>query len=468
MKKINILNCLVIILLFLAISCDDKLDLSPEDSLTDDVVLSNATLAEGALVGAYSRMRSDDVFNGTTQLTQEWMSDNVNFVGSFPTFQEIRDYTTIASNTSISSFWRDHFFIIASSNFLINKLPITEIPDLTDSEKSRIIAESKFIRAITNFNLVNLFAQPYQFSNGTNEGIPLVIEFYDGDVTKFQLPRSTVNQTHAFIEQDLLQAIPDLLETTNRGRASKGAARALLARLYLYREEFLKAADFANQVIQSSEYALAPDYTFYNQDNSTEHIFQIINNAVNGQTTGQGYSGLSNPAPEGRGDATFSQNLLNAFAAESGDLRFNTLNQQGTDAIMGNSIFSTKFPDGINISDNSPILRITEMYLIRAEANQRNGSNIGASPLNDINRLRNRAGLAPLTSVDLGIILLERRKELCFEGHRRMDLLRNRMNLRRSGMPNITESAFGADKTILPIPTSERDLNPNITQNPGY
>ncbi len=468
MKKLNLTNSIVIILLLLAISCDDKLDIGPEDSLTEDVVLSNAALAEGALVGAYSRMRSDDVFNGTSQLTQEWMSDNINFVGSFPTFQEIRDYTTIASNNSISNFWRDHFFVIASANFLINKLPDAEIPDLTDAERSRIIAESRFIRALTNFNLVNLFAQPYQFSNGANDGIPLVKEFYNGDETKFQLPRNTVNETHAFIEQDLLQSIPDLPETTNRGRASKGAARALLARLYLYREEFSKAADFADQVIQSADYELAPDYTFYNQDDSSEHIFQIINNAVNGQTTGQGYSGLSNPAPEGRGDATFSQNLLDAFAAEPGDLRFTTLNREGTDAVMGNSIFSTKFPDGINISDNSPILRITEMYLTRAEANLRNGTNLGATPLSDINRLRDRAGLAPLATVDLENIVLERRKELCFEGHRRMDLLRNRMALRRPGMPNTIESAFGEDKTILPIPTSERDLNPNISQNPGY
>jgi hypothetical protein len=108
------------------------------------------------------------------------------------------------------------------------------------------------------------------------------------------------------------------------------------------------------------------------------------------------------------------------------------------------------------------------MYTIRAEANFRAGSSVGDSPLNDINTLRTRAGLANLATVDLDIILNEKRKELCFEGQRRMDLLRNGLALRRPGMPNETESSFGADKTILPIPTSERDLNPNISQNPGY
>lgn len=469
MKKFNkIIYTLLIMLIITATSCEDKLDIGPEDSLTSDVVLSNAALAEGVLIGAYARMRDDDAFNGTTQLTQEWMSDNVNFLGSFPTFQEIRDYTTIADNTSIFSYWRDAYDVISPANFLINKLPVTEISDLSDSEKARLIAESKFIRAITNFNLVNLFAQPFQVSAGAGDGIPLVTEFFEGDIAPFQLSRSSVNEVHTLIEQDLLDAIPDLDEAASRGRASKGAARALLARLYLYRDQFSQAADYANQVIQSSQYVLAADYTFFNQNESSEHIFQIINDAVDGQTSGQGWSGLSNAAPSGRGDAPFSQNLLDAFAAEPGDLRFTSLNADGTDAVGGISTFSTKFPDGTNNADNGPILRITEMYTIRAEANLRAGSSVGDSPLNDINALRARAGLANLLAVDLDIILNEKRKELCFEGQRRMDLLRNGLALRRPGMANEAESAFGANKTILPIPTTERDLNPNISQNPGY
>ncbi len=464
----NFIFTTLVLLLFTTSSCVERLDIAPEDSLTGDVVLTNAGIAEGVLIGAYSRMRDDDAFNGTLQLTQEWMCDNVNFVGSFPTFQEIRDYTTLADNGSISAFWRDHFRPIASANFLINRLPTAEVPDLSDEDRARIIAEAKFIRAITNFDLVNVWAQPFQISNGTNPGIPLVTEFFDGDISPFQLPRSTVNEVHAFIEKDLLEAIPDLPEVTSRGRASKGAARALLARLYLYREQFNEAADFANQVIQSSQYSLASDYTFYNQNDSPEHIFQIINDAVDGQTSGQGWSGLTNPAPAGRGDAPFSQNLLDAFAEEPGDKRFTTLNIVGTDALGGTSTFSTKFPDGTNNSDNGPILRVTEMYTIRAEANLRAGTNVGDTPLNDINTLRARAGLPALATIDLGIILNEKRKELCFEGQRRMDLLRNGMSLRRPGMPNETESAVGANKTILPIPTSELDLNPNINQNPGY
>ncbi|MDB0601538.1 RagB/SusD family nutrient uptake outer membrane protein [Tenacibaculum maritimum] len=468
MKKNKIIYILLGILSIFVSSCESSLDIAPEGSLTGGVVLSNAALAEGVLVGAYGRMRNDAAFNGTTQLTQEWMSDNIDFKGSFPTFQEIRDYTTIADNGSVSGYWRNLYDVISPANFLINKLPTTDIPDLSEAERERIIAEAKFIRAITNFNLVNLFAQPFQVSNGSNLGIPLIVDFFEGDLSLFQLPRSTVNEVHAAIEKDLLEAIPELLEVTSRGRASKGAAKALLARLYLYRDEFSKAADYANQVIQSSRYELAPNYLFFNQNDSSEHIFQIINNAVDGQTSGQGFSGLANPAPVGRGDTPFSQNLLNEYALEPGDLRFTTLHVEGTDAVGKTSTFTTKFPDGVNNSDNAPILRVTEMYTIRAEANLRGLTNIGDSPLNDINALRSRAGLPVLVSVNLDVILNEKRKELCFEGQRRMDLLRNKRSLRRAGQANIAASAFGANKTILPIPSDELDLNPNNTQNPGY
>ena len=109
------------------------------------------------------------------------------------------------------------------------------------------------------------------------------------------------------------------------------------------------------------------------------------------------------------------------------------------------------------------------MYLIRAESNLRGSLTVGGVlPVADVNRTRVRAGLAPLTAVTLTAILDERRKEFCFEGLRRMDLLRNNLPLRSAGLANTAESAAGADKTIYPIPQRERDINPNLEQNKGY
>lgn len=464
MKKINkyLSILLVTSVTLFSVGCEDNLDITTENSLSENVALSNATLAEGVLIGTYARMRDDDAFNGTSLLAQEWMSDNINFIGSFPTFQALRDYNSLADNTSVLGFWRDTYDVISPANFLINKLPSADVPGLDSANKDRIIAEARFIRAISHFHLVNLFAQPYQVSNGSSLGVPIMTTYFEGDSAPFEVERNTVSEVYDFIESELLASITSLSSSTSRGRASKGAARALLSRLYLYKGEFSNAANYANQVIQDPAFSLAGNYTFYNNDTSSEHVFQIINNTTDGQTSGQGWSGLCNPAPVGRGDAPFSQNLIDAFNAEPGDGRF-SLTQ-----VSGGRRFTTKYPDGVNNSDNGPIIRVSEMYLTRAEGNLRASTSFGDTPLNDVNAIRSRAGLANLATVDLDAILLERRKELCFEGHRRMDLLRNSQSLRRTGMANFTESAFGANKTILPIPTGEIDLNPNISQNPGY
>ncbi len=469
MKTIKTITAFLAIVF--TISCEDRLEVVPEDNVASSTVFSSLETINGLVVGIYSKNQSGDL-NGNPQLISEFMSDNVNFVGSFPSLQEIDQYETLATNVTIDNTWFDGYELIAAANNVIQNLPDVSTEDvtgLTEDMKTTFIAEAKFLRALTYFQLVNLFAQPFQFSAGTNLGVPIVTAFFEGgDISEFQLERSTVNEVHTFIEQDLLDAAAALPED-NGTRAEAGSARALLARLYLYREQWAQAADLANQVISSGEYTLASDYDFYDDNpNSSEHIFVTINTPTDGPQEAAGsdevYVNFFNPAPGGRGDAPFSQNLIDAFAAEVGDRRFDELSQAASDAGGNNTFFTTKYPDIVNNASDGMVLRITEMYLIRAEANLRNGSSVGDSPLNDINLLRNRAGLANLGSVDLAAISLERRKELCFEGHRRMDLLRNNLNLRPGGGP---ESAPGADKVIFPIVDDEINNNPNITQNPG-
>ncbi|MEM9363527.1 MAG: RagB/SusD family nutrient uptake outer membrane protein [Bacteroidota bacterium] len=469
MKTMRIIT--IIFGLSIFISCEDQLEVNPEDNIETTTVFATRGSINGAVVGIYSKNQSGDL-NGNPQLMSDFMADNINFVGSFPSLQEIDQFETLATNATIDNIWLDAYELIGAANNIIVNLPAVDLIDLSDAEKEQFIAEAKFLRALTYFRLVNLFAQPFQFSGGTNLGIPLATQVFtpESDLSDFQLERSTVNEVHSFIEQDLLDALAVLPED-NGDRAEAGAARALLARLYLYREQWAEAADFANQVISSGEYALAPNYDFYDDNpTSSEHIFVVINTPTDGPQdesvpgSDEVYVNFFNPAPGGRGDAPFSQDLIDAFAAEPGDRRFDELTQAATDAGGNNTFFTTKYPDIVNNASDGMELRITEMYLIRAEANLQNGSSVGDTPLNDINLLRDRAGLADLTTVDLDAISLERRKELCFEGHRRMDLLRNNLNLRPGGGP---ESAPGANKVIFPIVDDEIVNNPNITQNPG-
>ncbi|MEM7381008.1 MAG: RagB/SusD family nutrient uptake outer membrane protein [Bacteroidota bacterium] len=455
--------------LLITFSCEDRLDVVPEDSVEAATVFNTRGSINGAVVGIYSKNQSGDL-NGMAQLMSDFMSDNVNFVGSFPSLQEVDQYETLATNTSIDNIWLDGYELIGAANNIVQNLPEVDLPDLSAAEKAQFIGEAKFLRAVTYFQLVNLFAQPYQFSQGSNLGVPLQLQPFlaESELSDFQLERSTVNEVHGLIEQDLLDAIASLPET-NGVRATAGAARALLSRLYLYREQWSQAADLADQVIASGTYALAANYDFYdNNPGSSENIFVAVNTPTDGPQeptiSDEVYVNFYNPAPGGRGDAPFSQDLIDTFAAEAGDRRFDELSQAATDAGGNSTFFTTKYPDVVNNASDGMILRIAEMYLNRAEANLRAGTSVGDTPLNDVNAVRARAGLAPLGAADLDAILLERRKELCFEGHRRMDLLRNNQNLRPGGGP---ESAPGADKVIFPIVEDEFTNNPNITQNPG-
>lgn len=469
MKAFKILTLLIGI--YITTSCENQLDVVPEDNVASNTVFSSLATINGSMVGVYSLNQSGDL-NGNPQLMGDFMADDVNFVGSFPSLQEIDQFQTLATNTSIDNIWFDGYQLIGAANNIIVNLPAVnpdDIVGLTEEVKEQLVAEAKFLRGLTYFTLVNLFAQPYQESSGSNLGVPIVsTPFEGGDISEFQNTRATVNEVHDFIEQDLLDAIA-ILPSTNGVRATSGAAAALLARLYLYREQWSEAANLANDVISSGVYALATDYDFYDDNpESSENIFVSVNTPSDGpqETTGSDevYVTFYNPAPGGRGDAPFSQDLLDAFAQEAGDRRFDELSQAATDAGGNDTFFTTKYPDIVNVASDGMILRITEMYLIRAEANFRESTSIGNSPLNDINLLRNRAGLPDLLTIGLDEILNERRKELCFEGHRRMDLLRNGRNLRPGGGP---ESAPGANKVIFPIVDDEINNNPNITQNPG-
>lgn len=462
MKKINLTLLFVFTVLFM--SCESKLDVLPEDDIVNELAFSDRSLALGVVEGLYSSAQQDDVLNGTLQLSGEWQADNVDFEGTFPTFNEIRLYTTLSTNVSIEAFWDDNYETIGSANFILDNVPLVEDQSFTQGERSQALAEARFMRALVYLNMSSFFGQPLQVGSGrSNLSVPLIISSEPG----LEIPRATLGEIQDFVEADLLAAIPSL-PTSTRVKASPDAARALLARLYLYQERFEEAAAIANQVINNPFYALAADFTFFNERGSTEHVFTLANNADDGQDSGQGWSGLSNPVPNGRGDTPFSDDLIATYEEEAGDLRFTELQQTGNDAQGEIRIFPSKFVNFANSDDDAPVIRITEMYLTRAEANLRAGTSIGDLPVNDINLLRNRAGLGDLGTVDLDIILNERRKELAFEGFRRMDLMRNGLSLRRTGQAEAGASAPGMDRTIYPIPQAYRDLSPFLEQNPGY
>lgn len=469
-----------LIALFFAFSaCDSELAIEPEQSLSPEVTFSNEAGAQAALLGAYSATQSLDVYGGLSFVISEYMTDNVRFVGSFPTLQEINNYVTIASNTNVQGMWAAHYFAILAANAVIDNVPGVVDPGFTDAERKQFIAEAKFIRALTYLQLVNLWGQPYQVNNGNTPGVPLVLSggALVGEIVK--PARNTVAEVYTQIEKDLTEALPDVVNNfavadQTRGRATKGGVNALLSRVSLYKGDWAKTIQYADAILNgNSVYALASDFTFYDA-NTSEDIFTIqMTSTDNSRTGAGGLGGYYLPAARGgRGDAPMSASIIAAYG--TGDKRLTSLSFTGTDATTVSSTFTNKYKDGTTNADNAPILRVTEILLNKAEALVKSTNSVNADAITLVNRLRTRAGLTPFEAAQFAdanalitAILNERRLELAFEGHRRMDLLRNGLPLRTSGATGPI-SKPGDPKVILPIPTREIDLGAALPQNTGY
>jgi hypothetical protein len=481
MNKKYIVRVLGLSLALGVFSCEDKLnEITPEQEVPGELAFSSESTTFSSLFGVYSTLQNYELYGGLSQVIGDFQADNVDFVGSFPTLQEINNFTTVGSNSSIQALWQVHYRAITRANNVIANAPTVEDPSFTEEEKAMVVAEAKFLRALMYFQLSNFFSQPYQVSGGTNPSVPLVLEPFIGEVT---FPaRATLNEVHAQIEKDLLEAIPNLNTASEfsdpseaRGRATVGAAQALLSRLYLYRENWAQAEEYARAVLEAPTYTLASDYSFYNA-NTSEDVFTIQNSAIdNGRTGSGGLASYYQPTSEGgRGDAPYSSEFLAAY--EEGDKRLALLSSEGVGADGATHVFTEKYPDAVNNSDNAPVIRVTEVALNLAEAvAQQAGSVAEAQEAIDIiNQLRARAGLAPYTLASfatkdalLNAIQDERRKELAFEGFRRMDLLRYEKPLRTGG-EGADKAVFGGNLTILPIPQRELDINPSLEPNPGY
>jgi hypothetical protein len=259
---------------------------------------------------------------------------------------------------------------------------------------------------------------------------------------------------------DLKDAASKLPEE-NGTRATKYAAEAFLARVYMNMRDYANAADMANDVIKSGYYELASPYdkAFNNDGYSPEDIFAIAQtNQSNAGTSNNGLTTFYSPqSPEGvgRGDAQINPGYFGIFD-DANDRRqyfFTT----GTSISGAEGDYTNKW---LQAYKYIPVVRLAEMYLTRAEANWRNGTSIGDQPVNDFNKVRERSEASTLSSLKENDFIEERFRELAFEGDRLYTLKRLQKNV--DGLP------YNAEKLILPIPQRETDVNANLSQNPGY
>ncbi|MFD2570185.1 RagB/SusD family nutrient uptake outer membrane protein [Spirosoma soli] len=434
----------------LVTACDSRLDVVPTTSIEASQALNTEQDVQITLTGAYDGLSSINLYGGGIQYISELLGNNrdFNFNGTFSTLLELSARTVAPSNAVVRDFWLDGYNTINRANNVLSALD-----KVSEDNRSSVEGQARFIRGALYFELVKAFAKDW--GDGTpaqNLGVPIVLT-PTGSISDADLrARNTVAEVYAQALDDLTKA-EELLpaEQSNIGFATKGAAQAILARVYLQQQNYASARDAANRVIESGTYSLAPSFadvfTDASAGNQAEVIFRIVVSTQDGTNDLNTY--FASSLNQGRGDIRLQQQFLQLYGA--GDVRGQFINTASINT------FTSKFNDQFG---DVPVVRLAEMYLIRAEANLRLNTSVGASPLEDVNLIRNRAKATPLTTVDLNAILLERRLELSFEGQRLADVKRTK--------GSVGTTPFNADNLVLPIPQREIDTNKNLVQNPGY
>ena len=351
---------------------------------------------------------------------------------------------------------------------------------MSASVKSRMIAEARYMRAFHYYYLVRAYG-----------GVPLVKKVPAGPEG---LIRATLEDTWAFIETDLREAIPDLPETvpsSEYGRATKWAAKGLLAKVLMYREDWTESKSVSDDIINSGPFDLHPDfYQLFRpeQEFNEESLFEIVATYVPGENDLSNSQFAETQAERGQiGWGWFfpTDELADAFDAagdtirkkvtiiykgdvtEDGDTIGGIDVMEGIDGVPrynGKMYVPSRFPHGTyphGCDQNVRILRFADILLINAEAAIHTGGD-AATPLN---RVRARANLAPVSNPTINDVWEERRMELAGEQDRYWDLL-------RTGRAATVLAKYGfqvGKHEWYPIPQTEVDLSGgNLEQNPGW
>ena len=416
--------------------------------------------------------------------------------------QGIDNFAANPNNGNILNYWEAHYRTITYANVVLEKSAESELPDTTTAP---YIAEARFLRGISYFNLVRIFG-----------GVPIVTEIplLERDL----LPaRATVDETYQFLIADLEAAMAELPSEHNPARATKEAAQAYLANVHLTLASrgnalgsFARAEELARAVLESGHFEMLDDYgdlwIYPTSENSTESIFEIqytgcgpwgtgnqrqaffapFNQGITGNSDGWGVMLPSAPPTEPVGTTSLDvweegdvrrywslfepENFYEVINPDKGGYKYPKAGVGGRPANI------KKFVMGggadvcfMSTPQNASIMRITEVALIYAEAlaRQRGGATVDGLAVDYFNRIRTRAGLEEKLLLELDDIELERRREFMFEGKRWFDILRKGDRAAVSHM-RLAGRTLTEEKLLFPIPALELEVNPNLEQNPGY
>ncbi len=449
--------------------CESVLDHEPQIQVSEDVAIINLKGAQAAVIGMYNQLQDGNYYGRNLQIMSDISSDQAQSVGTWDFYREMDTYVIDKGNIENGNFWLRAYQAVNIANHIIEKVPL--LTDAPDDIKSDLLGQAYFVRGLAYFDLTRVYGGVPGIV-GTL-GVPIVTT-PSKIVDESLFPaRATLDASYSQVEADFLKALEQLPETRKndmltKTQAVKGTARALLSRLYLYLNKPDQVIKYADEVIVDNKYKLLDSYeSIFSGKFSAESILEL--NYTNADQSGM-RTWYFPTTFGGRGDIAVHTSFYQEISADPRDVRGKMFAQN----TASNVTYPTKYNKEGNI-DNIHVIRVAEVYLNRAEAKAKLNDTQGA--LADLNKIRTRAGVAPIESIAgqqelLQAIWRERNFELAFEGHSFFDLVRTGQaltkltNVARKNGPPVSLQAPG--RQVFPIPAFDIDANKNLEQNEAY
>ncbi|REA57768.1 hypothetical protein DSL64_22810 [Dyadobacter luteus] len=467
--------------LALLASCQRLLDKEPQNRISLEATFQDYESAKVALTGAYSSLYAMQYYNGYRMLYPDITGGNVKYskITDVIKLYDTYNFSASSDDTEMNGTYTYLYSILNNLNNIIYYSP--GIPNGTEVNRNRLIADAMVLRALVHLDLLLMFAQPYNFTaDASHPGIAINLEPIL--IANSIRARSTVAESYTAIENDLLSGIELLAKTqaifaagNTKNYVSINMAKALLARVYMHKGDWQKAYDYADEVIKTNSYALYNNAAYVNawtKKNTSEAIFEIsVPNNTSGTTLGSYFDVTTINASASAAWAASTSDLLTLYSATDVRNQSSFYNPATVNSLP--YFFCKKYSTGGVLATGIKVLRISEMYLIRAESAAELGNNTTA--LADLNTIIQRAD-TEATSITISgkqelidRIMLERRKELNYEGFALFDISRRKQNLVRQDCVAIKCGlTYPSDLFVLPLPASTVLVNPLMKQNPGY
>lgn len=457
-------NIYIILVLSLLVagtySCGkEDLDLAPISQIGENEFYTNDTEVEGAVIAIYDGLQAVPLREFA--LT-EMRSDNAKSKSREGDWAQFESFNVKSTNLAIVTYWRANYNVIFRANMVLKNIDVVKDTD----KKKQFEAEARFTRALAHFNLVRAFG-----------GVPIldkVVTPTDSDFKDY-LGKKSVADVLTFIQNDLEIAAANLPRKADTyfGRATKGAAEGMLAKVYLTQHNYTAAEPILANLVADTQYALQADYSkvFYSEKNS-EILFAIpyVNDDIN---ESQDFSFEMTQGGQVSGLDFVTDNLAGAIDPLDIERKPVLINPKDTKA---NGKFLTTSNNARLCGNDWIVLRLADVLLMYSEAIMAGQSETASvAAIKSYNAVRARVGLSTLAEdgsakLTKQRLMDERRIELAFENHRLYDLIRfgEAQNV-LSSYATGTGATFSATDLILPIPQAEINVSQGLlSQNPGY